>query len=123
MQDVFRNLPGTDIMICETNYWMNLHDRYSEEQRQALKTAERRDKGQADWIAEFMETLIRICDPRLKAVIFYELLDEPVFEKNLGDYLGESHFGFIECDEKGGSRVKKPAFYTLQKINEAINGG
>ena len=54
----------------------------------------------------------------MKAVIFYELMDEPVNEGN-GNYCGEAHFGFIECDENGANRKIKPAFYSLhQKIKE-----
>ena len=119
MNDVTFNIPDTDIMICEVNYWMNLHHRYPEERKEALKKAENRDKWQAEWVPEFIDTLVKINNPRLKAVIFYELLDEPNFEKAKGSYNGESHFGFIECDENGGKQVKKPAFYALQeKIKE-----
>lgn len=122
MNDVTFNIPDTDLMICEVNYWMNLHHRYPEERKEALKKAENRDKWQAEWVPEFIDTLVKINNPRLKAVIFYELLDEPNFEKAKGSYNGESHFGFIECDENGGKQVKKPAFYALQeKIKEIKN--
>ena len=115
MNDVLEHIPDTDIMICETNYWMNLHQRYPEERKQALKLAENRNKWQAQWVTEFIDTLVKINNPRLKSVIFYELLDEPVFEKNQGSYHGESHFGFIECDLNGENRKPKPAYYALQK--------
>ena len=122
MNDVMTNIPDSDIMICEVNYWMNIHPRYPEERKQALKIAENRNKWQAEWIPEFIDTLIDCNNPRLKAVIFYELLDEPAFEKNKEGYYGEAHFGFIECDENGKNQVKKPAFYSLQeKINEINN--
>lgn len=118
MNDVLQHIPDTDIMICETNYWMNLHPRYTEEQKAALKNKECRYKGQAEWIPEFIDTLVEINNPHLKAVIFYELLDEPANEGD-GNYCGEAHFGFVECDQNGGNRIKKPAFYTLkEKIKE-----
>ena len=122
MNDVTFNIPDTDIMICETNFWMNLHQRYPEERKQALKLAENRNKWQAQWVPEFIDTLVKINNPRLKAVIFYELLDEPSFEKAKGSYHGESHFGFIECDENGGNQVRKPAFYSLQEKIKGIKG-
>lgn len=115
MNDVLEHIPNCDIMICETNFWMNLHDRYSEERKQLLKKSDNRNKWQAEWVPEFIDTLIKINNPRLKAVIFYELLDEPNFEKSKGSYHGESHFGFIECDVNGANQVRKPAFYSLQK--------
>lgn len=122
MNDVTAHIPDTDIMICETNYWMNLHHRYPEERKEALKIAENRYKWQAEWVPEFIDTLIKCNNPRLKAVIFYELLDEPNFEIDSGKYNGESHFGFIECDIKGQNQIKKPAFYALQeKIKEIKN--
>ena len=49
----------------------------------------------------------------------YELLDESIYEKNAGRYHGESHFGFIECDDFGGNRVFKPVWKTCaDKIKE-----
>ncbi|MBE6611321.1 MAG: hypothetical protein E7632_02410 [Ruminococcaceae bacterium] len=56
-------------------------------------------------------------EPRFKGVIFYELLDEPGFERNAGHYNGESHFGFIACDEHGQNRRPKPV---CAAITEAI---
>lgn len=119
MNDVCKNIPDTEIMLCEVNYWMNLHERYPAERKEALKNQENRYPWQAEWVPEFIDTAIKCNNPKLKAIIFYELLDEPVFERKHGSYHGESHFGFIECDENGGNQVKKPAFYTLQeKIKE-----
>lgn len=119
MNDVTAHIPDMDIMICETNYWMNLHNRYPEERKEALKKAENRYKWQAEWVPEFIDKLVELNNPKLKAVILYELLDEPIFEKNSGNYNGEVHFGFIECDENGDNQVRKPAFYSLQnKIKE-----
>ena len=61
-------------------------------------------------------------EPKMKGIIFYELLDEPIYERDRGSYNGESHFGFIECDINGKNQVKKPAFYSLQKKIKEING-
>lgn len=119
MEDVEKNIPDCNFMICETNLWMNLHKRYSEERKQALQKAENRDELQAEWVPEFMDTVAKIDNPKLKGVIFYELLDEPVFEEQSGKYNGESHFGFISCDKNGENRKEKPAFYVLQ--NKIMN--
>ena len=90
-----------------------------EERKQELKIDENRYKWQAEWIPEFIDILVNCNNPKLKGIIFYELLDEPVYEKNDGKYNGESHFGFIECDRNGQNQIRKPAFYGLQKkINE-----
>lgn len=122
IKDVTNHIPESDIIICETNFWMNIHDRYSEEYKKALKNAEKRNEFQAKWIPEFIQKLTDLNEPKLKGVIFYELLDEPSFEKK-GSYNGESHFGFIECDENGDNQVRKPAFYVLKdKIKEINNG-
>ena len=115
MNDVIEHIPDADIMICETNYWMNLHNRYPEERKEALKKDENRYKWQAEWVPEFIDTLLKINNPRLKGVIFYELLDEPIYEEDNGSYHGESHFGFIECDRYGQNRKPKPAYFALQK--------
>ena len=115
MEDVQENIPDGELMICEMNYWMNLHERYTPERKQALQAGVIRDRWQAEWLPEFIDKLEGYDNPRLKAVMLYELLDEPAYERELGDYTGESHFGFIECDEKGGNQVKKPAFYSLQE--------
>lgn len=119
INEVTKNIPDSDIMICETNYWMNLLDRYPQEHKESLKDAEKRNKLQAEWVPEFIDTLIDCNNPRLKGIILYELLDEPNFEEDSGKYQGESHFGFIECDRKGQNQIKKPAFFSLQqKVKE-----
>jgi hypothetical protein len=124
MDDVISHIPDCDIILCETNYWMNLHKRYPKERKEALKNAENRYMWQAEWIPEFLDTVINCNTEKLKAIVFYELLDEPVFEIESGEYNGESHFGLVECDKDGSNQVKKPAFYTLrEKINEIKLGG
>ena len=119
MKDVEAHIPETEFMICETNYWMNLKDVYTEEQNNALKDAKTRDANQAKWVPEFVDKLIEINNPKLKAVIFYELMDEPAIEERDGIYNGEAHFGFIECDKDGQNRKEKPVYNKLkEKIAE-----
>lgn len=119
MDDVISHIPDCDIILCETNYWMNLHKRYPKERKEALKNAENRYMWQAEWIPGFIDTLLRINNPRLKSVVFYELLDEPVFEKS-GGYNGESHFGFIAC-RKNGKAKNKSRLFTLCKKSWRIS--
>lgn len=121
INDVKKHIPDTDFMICETNYWMHPMGRDPIEKQEELKVKEKRYAGQAKWVAEFIQKIIELKDSKIKSVIFYELLDEPVFERNKGSYNGESHFGFIECDENGANQVRKPAFYTLQEKIKEIN--
>lgn len=121
LEDVKNHIPDSSFMICETNYWMHPMGRDPIEKQEALKVKEKRDENQAKWVADFIQKLIDLDEPKIKSVIFYELLDEPVFEKNKGSYHGESHFGFIECDENGTNQVKKPAFYSLQEKIKEIN--
>lgn len=119
--DVKENIPGKDMVICETNFWMHPMSRDPIEKQNALKVKEIRYKNQAEWVPEFIQKMIDLHEPKLKCLFFYELLDEPFFEKQMGKYYGESHFGFIECDENGKNQVRKPAFYTLKSKIEEIS--
>ena len=119
--DVKRNIPGSDIMICETNFWMHPMGRDPIEKQEALKIKEKRFAGQEKWVPEFVQKLVDLDEPKLKSVIFYELLDEPIYEEEKGSYHGESHFGFVECDINGENQIKKPAFYALQKKIRELN--
>ena len=117
--EVASHIPEGDFMICETNQWMNFHARWDEEKRALIANKESRDALQAQWVPSFIQKLYDLDEPRFKGVIFYELLDEPGFERHEGHYHGESHFGFIECDEQGGNRVFKPVCKTCaDKIKE-----
>ena len=121
LEDLKKHIPDSDFMICETNFWMHPMGRDPIEKQEALKVTEKRYAGQEKWVPEFIDKLVSIDEPKLKGVIFYELLDEPVFEIDRGSYHGESHFGFIECDRNGKNQVKKPAFYSLQKKIKEYN--
>lgn len=119
IEDLKQHIPHCEFMICETNYWMHPMGRDPIEKQEDLKIDENRNSSQAKWVPEFIQKIIDMNEEKMKSIIFYELLDEPIFEKNKGGYYGEAHFGFIECDENGGNQIKKPAFYTLQeKIKE-----
>lgn len=119
LAEVGGHIPEGDFMICETNQWMNFHARWDEEKRALIANKETRDALQAEWVPSFIQKLYDMDEPRFKGVIFYELLDEPGFERQAGHYHGESHFGFIECDERGGNRVMKPVCKSVrEKITE-----
>lgn len=122
IDDVRRNIPESQIMICETNYWMHPHQRDTIEKQEAIKVKQNRYEYQEKWIPEFIDKLVSIDEPHFLGVIFYELLDQPIYEIKRGAYHGESHFGFVESDEDGGNRVKKPAFYSLQEKIKEIKG-
>ena len=109
------------MVICETNFWMHPRSRDPIEKQEALKVKDIRDKNQAEWVPEFIQKMIDLDEPQLKCMFFYELLDEPFYENQMGKYYGESHFGFIECDENGKNQVRKPAFYILKSKIEEIN--
>lgn len=117
--DVCRNIPEGDLMICETNQWMNLHERWDDEKKALVANRDTRNALQAEWVPSFIQKVYDMNEPRFKGVIFYEMLDEPRFEKENGGYHGESHFGFVECDDEGGNRVFKPSWRTMAaKIKE-----
>lgn len=119
IKEVASKIPEGDFMICETNQWMNFHARWDEEKRALIANRESRNALQAEWVPSFIQKVYDLDEPRFKGIIFYELLDEPGFERQAGHYHGESHFGFIECDEAGANRVFKPAWKTMSdKIKE-----
>lgn len=122
IDDVKQHIPESDFTICETNFWMHPMGRDPIEKQEALKVKETRDANQAKWVPEFIQKIVDMNEPKIKSIIFYELLDEPIFERKKGGYYGESHFGFIECDENGGNQVRKPVFYTLQNKIKEVKG-
>lgn len=115
VKEVCDNIHESDIMIHETNQWMNFHARWDKEKCALIENRETRNALQAEWVPSFIQKVYDLKEPRFKGIVFYELLDEPGFERNAGHYHGESHFGFIECDEQGGNRVYKPVFETATK--------
>ncbi len=119
IDDVKKNIPGKDFIICETNFWMHPMGRDPVEKQNALKVKELRDENQKKWVPEFIEKIVGLKDPSILGIVFYELLDEPYYEKE--DYCGEAHFGFIECDANGGNKLKKPAYESLKNCIKNLN--
>ncbi|MBO4734093.1 MAG: glycosyl hydrolase 53 family protein [Clostridia bacterium] len=117
--DVKKNIPGKDFIICETNFWMHPMSRDPIEKQNALKVKELRDENQKKWVPEFIEKVADLKDSSILGIVFYELLDEPVFEKD--EYCGEAHFGFIACDRNGKNKVKKPAYDSLKNCIKKLN--
>ncbi len=112
-------VPDSLLMINETNFWMHPMKRDPIEKQENLKVKELREKNQAEWVCQFIDKLVEMNNPKIIGVHFYELLDEAMYEIRKGSYNGESHFGFIECDQNGNDYVFKPAFYALkEKIKE-----
>ena len=88
-------LPDTDYMICECNIWA--HQDYTEEE-------------QSEYLEQFVLSLKESEIQKLKAILIYELLDEPAYGN------GESHFGLIKCDRKGNIEGTKKAYDYLQLL-------
>lgn len=97
-----------DIFICETNIWPFNPGMESDYENDTT----------------FLPNAMRHVYhnyPHVKAMIFYELLDEPDFEIHKGQYEGESHFGFVKVNKNDFSiGTKKPIYYQVQKM---LGGG
>ena len=52
---------------------------------------------------------------KLKAVIVYELLDQPNVQPT-EKWEGEAHFGLVHVEEDMTITTPKPAYYTVQKL-------
>ena len=96
-----------DIFICETNIWPFNPQKELDYENDTV----------------FLPNAMRHVYnnfPRVKAMIFYELLDEPSFEMN-SSYNGESHFGFVKV-EKDLFAIgnKKPIYHQVQRM---LGGG
>ncbi len=91
---------GYDLMVVECNYpalWGPFDDP---------------DRKEAEWLQMFLPQMEKygLESDRLKAVIVYELLDQPIYEAERGAYHGESHFGLINLDENNRIVRRRPAF-------------
>jgi hypothetical protein len=94
---------------------MNCHN--PEDSRYAmLLDQNQRDRNQAEWVVEFTKKLFHLPNPKFKGIFYYELMDEPAIERNIGHYYGESHFSFINCDDKGKNRERKPVFAAVKQM-------
>ena len=120
LEEISKRYPNHELMICETNFWMNCHN--PKDPRYAmLLDQKQRDRNQAEWVVEFTKKLFHLPNPNFKGIFYYELMDEPAFERNAGHYHGESHFGFINCDDKGKNRERKPVFDAVKQMIEELS--
>lgn len=96
-----------DIFICETNIWPFNPQKESDYENDTV------------FLPNAMRHVYKNF-PRVKAMIFYELLDEPAYEMN-SSYDGESHFGFVKVDKNLFSiGNKKPIYHQVQRM---LGGG
>ena len=96
--------PGYDLMIAECNYpalWGPYDDS---------------DQRECDWLEMFLNKMNAYDSDRLKAVIVYELLDQPEYEIKKGSYHGESHFGLVALNPDNTISHKRPAFDLVKKL-------
>lgn len=97
-----------DIMICETNIWPFTASQESEYENDTT------------FLPNAMREIYNNY-PRVKGMIFYELLDEPQYQMTAGRYEGESHFGFIKVNSSDFSiGAKKPIYHRVQQM---LGGG
>ena len=93
--------PTCDMMVTECNYPAN-NGPYKEE-------------DQAAWLRDFILTMNEYDSDRLKAVIVYELLDQPNIQPT-DKWEGEAHFGLVHVDPDLTITTPKPSYYTVQKL-------
>lgn len=93
--------PHCDMMVAECNYPSN-NGPYKEE-------------DQAAWLQNFITTMNEYDSEKLKAVIVYELLDQPNIQPT-EKWEGEAHFGLVHVDPDMTITTPKPAYYTVQKL-------
>lgn len=92
---------GKDIIICETNQWVN----------------EETDESNAASYDDFITLLNDAYTyPYVLGACVYELCDEAYMEKVDGPYYREAHFGLINADRHGNMYDPKPIYYRLQKL-------
>ena len=97
-----------DIIICETNIWP------------FTESMESDYENDTDFLPQAMRDVYNNY-PRVKGMIFYELLDEPQYEMSAGRYEGESHFGFVKVNRDDFSiGTKKPIYHRVQQM---LGGG
>ncbi len=92
--------PGYDFMITECNYPAN--------------NGAFTDEAQAQWLTDFFDIMAAYDSERMKAVIIYEMMDQPNIEKD-GNYNGEAHFGIVHINEDMSPADPKPSYYAVQK--------
>lgn len=92
-----------DIMITETNLWSSSETDFT-------------DISEYDMLFDFMD--LAYATDRVKGLLFYELVDEPVFESS-GSFNTESHFGLLYSLNET-SVTPKPIYTHLQSL---LGGG
>ncbi len=92
----------TDFMVVECNYPANSGP-FTEEQ-------------QAEWLTSFLTVMDNYRSDRMKAVIIYELLDQPEYELAKGSYHGESHFGLVRVNNDNTIDGTKLSYHAVQKL-------
>ena len=96
-----------DIFICETNIWP------------FNPSMESDYENDTTFLPNAMRHIYNNYS-RVKAMIFYELLDEPDYEISKDQYEGESHFGFVKVDNAFNIGIKKPIYHQIQRM---LGGG
>ncbi len=110
--DYFRDweqrYPDYEFMIAECNYPF-LNGMATEQQ-------------QLEWLDTFLRKMNEYQSDKFLGVIIYELLDQPDYEKQLGRYHGESHFGLVNTDANNDPTTPKAAYYHVQKLLGVYKG-
>ena len=80
------------------------------------------EQQQLEWLDTFLRKMNDYPSDKFLGVIIYELLDQPDYEKQLGRYHGESHFGLVTTDANNNPSTPKAAYYHVQKLLGVYKG-
>lgn len=126
LEPTMKYFPNHDIFICETNRWSNTADADPVTGADIADTA-----GGWDTLLEYME--VCYANPRVKGLIYYELVDNPAYiraldaipeedrlkEENLYSWwTQEAYFGLMYSDPDYSGKIvgPKPIYKTIQKL-------
>ena len=91
-----------DIIITETNLWTTVE-------------TDQNNLSEYNRLYEFMDLAYAIS--RVKALLVYELMDEPAFENWENTFVTqEAHFGLCETNRNGTIKSFKPIYYKIQEL-------
>jgi len=107
-RDWERRYPDYKFMIAECNY--------------PFLSGMGTEQQQLQWFDTFLRKMNDYQSDKFLGVIIYELLDQPDYEKQLGRYHGESHFGLVNTDENNDPAEPKAAYYHVQKLLGVYKG-
>jgi len=94
--------PGYDFMVTECNCPPSSGRSFEE--------------SQAKWLERFLDIMEAYDSDRMKAVIIYELMDQPNIEIDNGkEFDAESHFGIVNTNSDYSPGKPKEAYYAVQK--------